>query len=396
MDDTEPFEWGAQLAAGALLAGRYRLTGLVGRGGVADVFAAVDEVLGRPVAVKLFRSDDSGLDDPQRHQREMRLLAQLNHPGLVTIYDGGIAETGPLSQPFLVMELIDGDSLAQRLARDPLSHRETCLLAGRLADALAYIHGRQVVHRDVKPGNVLLGGGPPDSARLTDFGIARIAGDARLTSVGMTIGTAHYLSPEQALGSEVGPASDIYSLGLVLLECRTGQPAFPGPAIESAMARLHRGPEIPAVIDPTLGGLLARMTALRPADRPSATDIVVAARSLVDQSTGPHPVTALAETRQLATHSRPFAGRSLALGIGALALAVLAGLFPVHDQHGAAGRPAPTPPTTRPTASSISHSAVPTPTPSKVVAVSTSPTNQQAPPGKGPKPKKSHPGKHDG
>jgi tRNA A-37 threonylcarbamoyl transferase component Bud32 len=262
------------------LADRYLLRRQIGYGGAAEVYEAWDSKLERAVAVKLFRLDVPGLDDAQRHRSEMRILAMLNHPALVAIYDAGTEQRtdGP-SRPYLVMELVEGPSLAQRLAAGPLAEGETALLGVRLAGALSHIHGQGIVHRDVKPANVLLADGSPALAKLTDFGIARSTEDARLTGAGLTIGTAQYLSPEQALGAAVGPASDVYSLGLLLLECRTGRPAFVGTPIESALARLHQDPEIPDGVGPALGALLATMTAREPQDRPAAAE---AGRALVE------------------------------------------------------------------------------------------------------------------
>jgi serine/threonine protein kinase len=261
-------------------ADRYLLGDRIGYGGAAEVYRAWDEKLERTVAIKLFRIDVPGLDEPQRHRAEMRILARLNHPGLVAIYDAGVQQDP--SEPgrsYLVMELVDGPSLASQLAAGLLSIPDTAQLAVRLAGALAYVHEQGIVHRDVKPANVLLDKRSPALAKLTDFGIARSATDARLTGVGLTIGTAHYLSPEQALGGEVGPASDVYSLGLLLWECRSGRPAFAGTPIESALARLHHDPPIGDEAG-ELAPLLAAMTARQPADRPAAAEVAVRAAGL--------------------------------------------------------------------------------------------------------------------
>ncbi|MEO9240095.1 MAG: serine/threonine-protein kinase, partial [Jatrophihabitantaceae bacterium] len=289
MDETKPHQLPASAGAGTLIGGRYLLGQLVGRGGVADVYQAEDQLLARSVAIKLFRPDGAsmdgagldgagldgaGLDGAERHQAEIRLLARLNHPGLVAIYDAGVlAADGQLARPYLVMELVIGPSLAERLRRGPLSEQHAVALGGELADALAYIHRREVVHRDVKPANILLGQSEPGSTKLADFGIARASADPRLTGDGLTLGTAQYLSPEQAMGGPVGPASDIYSLGLVLLECLTGEPAFTGPAIEVAVARLHRDPLVPTNLDPAIAELLRQMTAREPDARPSAAEV---------------------------------------------------------------------------------------------------------------------------
>ncbi|HEY1484718.1 MAG TPA: protein kinase [Micromonosporaceae bacterium] len=266
----------------AVLDRRYRLNRRIGRGGMADVWAADDLVLHRLVAVKVFRFDTPGTD-PERIDAEMRTIAQLSHPGVVNLYDAGAAvdptDADGARVPYLVMELVRGQTLEDRLADGSLSPAEARELGGQLADTFGYLHARGVVHRDVKPANILLQplegaeSAAAFRARLTDFGIARLADTARITEIGMTIGTANYLSPEQATGGDVGPPSDIYSLGLVLLESRTGQVAYPGTGVAAATARLYRPPEIPDALGPRWCTLLTAMTAWEPGDRPSATDV---------------------------------------------------------------------------------------------------------------------------
>ncbi|CEA08525.1 Serine/threonine-protein kinase PknA [Arthrobacter saudimassiliensis] len=268
-----------------LLGQRYRTVELIGSGGAAAVYRAVDENLGREVAVKLFQPSAVGDDEQRRQQTETSLLATLNHPGLVTLLDAGVYhdETGRGSS-YLVMELVDGPDLRRRLKNGPLPALTTATLGADLADALNYVHTNGVIHRDVKPANILLF---PQSdqdtrlyPRLTDFGIARLIEATVATAHGATIGTASYLSPEQASGGEVTPRSDIYSLGLVLLECLTGEKAFPGPIVESAVARLLRDPEIPAYIGPEWREVLRAMTSRRVGERPEAHEAAVALRSL--------------------------------------------------------------------------------------------------------------------
>ncbi|WP_378099695.1 serine/threonine-protein kinase [Cellulomonas sp. T2.31MG-18] len=266
---------GTDALQGTLLAGRYRLGPLLGNGATSDVRLARDERLGREVAVKLLRRTGTGLDG-RREQAEARLLASLSHPHLVTVYDAHLDG----DEPFFVMELVAGQSLDRRLQQGPLSADDVRRVGTQMADALAYVHGRGLVHRDVKPGNILLGAdlsGAVD-ARLADFGIARLEDGTRLTATGQLLGTAAYLSPEQVRGAAVGPATDVYALGLVLMEALSGQLVFPGRAVESAVARLHRQPELPAAAGPT-GSVLERMTALEPDERPTAAQVAAALAS---------------------------------------------------------------------------------------------------------------------
>lgn len=258
----------------ALLGGRYRLGEVLGRGAMATVYRAFDGSLGRDVAVKVFAAGST--EEEVRQQTETRVLAEFNHPGLVTLYDGGTDrrdEAAP--RRFLVMELVDGTDLRRRLDQGPMPQREVAAMGAALASALAHVHGHGVIHRDVKPANVLLQAEPggESSAKLADFGIARIVDGDRLTATGSTVGTASYLSPEQAMGSALSPASDIYSLGLVLLECLKGKTEYPGMPVESAVARVHRAPVIPTELDPRLAELLGAMTDIRPEARPDAKNV---------------------------------------------------------------------------------------------------------------------------
>ena len=268
-----------------LLGNRYRTTELIGSGGAASVHRAVDENLGREVAVKLFRPNVTDDDENRRQQTETLLLATLNHPGLVTLLDAGtVQDDDGRSSTFLVMELVDGPDLRRTLKSGPLGPNETASLGADLADALNYVHSNGVIHRDVKPANILLYPQAENDTRLypklTDFGIARMTDATVATAHGATIGTANYLSPEQALGGAVEPRTDIYSLGLVLLECLTGEKAFPGPIVESAVARLVRDPEIPAALGADWVELLRAMTARTVEARPEAHDAAAALRTL--------------------------------------------------------------------------------------------------------------------
>ena len=249
----------------AVVGGRYELGALLGTGASAVVRRGLDRVSGRTFAVKLFHAGASA-HDRRRQQREMRALATLHHPGLVALYDGGVED----GRPFIVTDLVEGPTLAERLDAGPLDPEELLGIGARLADALAHVHRAGIVHRDLKPANVLLGA---DGPRLADFGIARALDGTAVTGTGYVVGTAAYLAPEQVRGEWVGPEADVYALGLVLLESLTGRREYPGALVESATARLHRPPGIPTGLPFALDTALRAMTALDPADRPTAADV---------------------------------------------------------------------------------------------------------------------------
>ena len=264
------------------MGGRYRLQELVGIGGMSRVFRATDELLGRTVAVKLFPAAAGNHTDRARLDAETRLLASLSHPSLLTLYDADAFADG---SGFLAMEYVDGGTLGDLLEKGPLAPREVAHVAVDLGDALAAVHAAGVIHRDIKPPNVLMrtSHGRRFQATLADFGIAYLMDSARLTTPGMAVGTAAYFSPEQARGAQPTPASDIYALGLVLIESLTGRRAFPqSTPIEAAIARLHTPPEVPAGFGYGWRSLLTAMTATDPADRPSAAEVADRAARLVE------------------------------------------------------------------------------------------------------------------
>lgn len=276
---SQPME---EASTAALLDGRYQLGECIGQGGMARVFRAEDVQLGRTVAIKMLRADADKHATPERARMEMALLASLNHPSLVTLFDASIVPGKP---EYLVMEFVDGVSLAEELAAGPMAPGEVAAIAAELASALHVVHTAGIVHRDIKPSNVLLAPtalpGRRHRAKLADFGVAYLADSTRLTSPGVIIGTAAYLAPEQVRGEPAGPPADIYALGLMLLEALTGHRAFPqASGIGAVMSRLIEEPEIPDWAGPEWTALLRDMTATDPAARPPALGVLDAVAGL--------------------------------------------------------------------------------------------------------------------
>src|SRR5919202_670780 len=237
--------------------GRYELDGLLGRGGMAEVRRAVDRRLGRPVAVKQLRTDLAM--DPTfqaRFRREAQSAAGLNHPTIVAVYDTGEEQdprTG-VSIPYIVMELVEGSTLRDVLrdGRKILPERALELTQGVL-DALSYSHKAGIIHRDIKPANVMLT--PTGGVKVMDFGIARAVADtsATMTQTAAVIGTAQYLSPEQARGETVDARSDLYSTGCLLYELLTGRPPFVGESpVSVAYQHVREQPLPPSSFDPDI------------------------------------------------------------------------------------------------------------------------------------------------
>ena len=234
MDATEALEAGA---AHALVAGRYRLGRRLGSGGFGTVFEARDERLDRPVAVKLIPAQGPA---PERGQREALAAARLHHPGIVAVFDAGEDASGR----YLVSELVRGRTLAELEAAGALSDRDVLRVGLVLADALRHAHERGVVHRDVKPQNVIVPD-EPGEPKLTDFGIAHLAGDEPLTVTGDVVGTLAYMAPEQAAGERVDARADLYSLALVLYEALAG--ANPVRAASPAATARRVGTVLPSL-----------------------------------------------------------------------------------------------------------------------------------------------------
>jgi len=232
---------------------------------MSDVYEAHDQLTGSPVAIKLVRSGDP--EFARRLDREVRALESLEHPGLIRLLNTGVVG----DQAYLVMDFVDGPTLATSLREGPLETARVSRLGAQLADTLAYVHARGVVHRDIKPSNILVSSDA--NAWLGDFGIALMHDATTITALGTTVGTVTYMAPEQLEGQSVGPAADVWSLGVVLLECLTGRRVFEGSPSEIVARRL-RGPVTLADDLPTPWKmLLGAMLEARPESRPTSGEV---------------------------------------------------------------------------------------------------------------------------
>src|SRR5512142_2019709 len=250
---------------GTTLSGRYRLEARIGAGGMSTVYRAFDETLQRPVAIKLMnREIATDSDQLERFRREARAVAQLSHAHIVGVIDYGEDQ----GRPYIVFEYVEGETLKERIRRNgELDVAEAVAYAIEIARALGAAHARHIVHRDVKPQNVLID--EEGSAKVTDFGIARSLDDDGLTADGRVLGTTDYVSPEQALGHAVTGQSDLYSLGIVLFEMLTGGVPFRGEN-QVAVAMKHVREELPDVqaLRPEVSASLAAVV-----DRATAKDL---------------------------------------------------------------------------------------------------------------------------
>jgi eukaryotic-like serine/threonine-protein kinase len=338
---------------GTMLAGRYALVEMIAAGGMGTVHKATDERLGRTVAVKILRADLAG--DPrfvERFRREARAVAALSHPNIAGVYDYGEED----DQYFFVMEFVDGSDLSQIMrVESPLSQERSALIAAGTLDALQHAHSAGVVHRDIKPANIMVtkrerstsSTGSHEKVKVTDFGIARAVGDATLTATGSMLGTAHYLSPEQASGGNVGPATDQYSTGIVLYEMLVGTVPFTGDS-PVAIAMRHMADELPppSTVNPgiSLGfdEIVRRATSKDASDRfPDAQAMADALRNEIGSSSGGRPVaagataaiggspTAVLEATSQGTAERPLAGEWDAHRVGRIVLLSFAALIVV-------------------------------------------------------------------
>ena len=252
-----------------VLGDRYTLVELLGDGGMAKVYLARDNSLDREVALKVLREQFAGDEEfVERFRREAMSIAALNHPGIVQVYDRGRTEDGTF---YIVMEYVPGGTLKERIkGKGNLASGEAAGIASQVADALAVTHDRGIIHRDIKPQNVLLTAS--GEAKVSDFGIARAASAKTMTQTNSLLGTLAYMSPEQVRGERVGPASDLYSLGVVLYEMLTGEPPYQGDdPIATAMKHLDEPPRNPqemnSAVPEELDALVVKLLAKDPEDR---------------------------------------------------------------------------------------------------------------------------------
>ena len=338
---------------GIRLGGRYRLENWIATGGMGEVWRAHDETLGRAVAVKLLRAQYAS--DPafvQRFRTEARNTAMLSHPGIATVYDyGEMSGRGEEAggSAYLVMELVRGEPLSAVLARrGHLTVEETLDVVGQSAAALDAAHRAGVVHRDIKPGNLLVADRGPHGAaiiKVTDFGIARATDAVPLTQTGTVLGTAWYLSPEQAAGKEASPAGDIYSLGVVAYECLAGHRPFDGPTPVAVLLAHQRdtAPPLPTPVPRPVSELVLAMMARSPEDRPASAGELSRAASRLREAVMAGRVTgATTGTRSLGAGGAttlPLTGTG-----GRTAVLPSPGARPMPGARLPAGRPLPTAP----------------------------------------------------
>ncbi|MEW2084804.1 protein kinase [Streptomyces sp. NPDC005283] len=358
---------------GVLVAERYLLDEPLGRGAMGEVWRATDQALGRPVAVKLLRADEADAAASERFRMEAQTAARLNHPHVVSMYDFGCHD----GRFYLVMELVDGWSLAQDLsAHGLLDPQEAARIGAQMAAGLSVAHLQGVIHRDIKPGNIMLTS--DRIVKITDFGIARFTDDAShtLTATGKILGTGPYLAPERAAGQPAVAASDVYALGCVLYELLTGRPPFLGentPAV--VQQHVNAAPVPPDQLRPeiprSLADHLLLLLAKDPAQRPTAEQAagwLAAVEGQSDQApptrTAPQAVRAVppAPARPLRSSSKAAIG---AAGLVAFAVAAVIGASVISgDGDPSSPSPGSTVPSTPTPTSEVPLSGAPSATPS--------------------------------
>jgi serine/threonine-protein kinase len=275
---------------GAVLGGRYVLDEQIGLGGYGEVWRATDTVLSRPVALKLLHQRHAEqAETVARFRSEAQLAAALSHENIAQVFDYGEAADG--QPPYLVMELVAGASLEAVLKDGPLDVTRTMDIVAQTAAGLRAAHAAGMIHRDVKPGNLLLN--HSGTVKITDFGLAHTVGSVSLTISGELVGTPGYLAPERAVGEEAGPASDLYSLGIVAYECLTGARPFTGTQLEVALAHRDRPlPPLPASLAADVTAFVMQLTAKDPGSRPRDAAEVTVWAALLRDGIGTGPVVA--------------------------------------------------------------------------------------------------------
>ncbi len=342
-----------RIGPGSVIAGRYQVEAQIGIGGMASVFRAEDIQLGRKVAVKVLHPQYAEDQEfVERFRREAKAAAQLQHPGIVAVYDTGSWD----GTWYIAMELLEGPTLKERLIREGrFAPAEAISLTEAILKAVRAAHRDGIIHRDIKPHNVILdeAGNP----KVTDFGIAR-RGASDMTATGSVLGTAHYLAPEQAQGEVITPRTDLYSVGIVLYEMLTGRTPFEGEtAVSIALAHVNNEPRSPRSIvpeiTPALDAVVMRALAKRPSDRFADADAFLAALSdasrgiapIYSPVTGEHGVTSVGDRRAstdrrtgsmdaiVLDDDRPWWKKPWAIALGALALiALIVGLLLITNQ----------------------------------------------------------------
>jgi eukaryotic-like serine/threonine-protein kinase len=329
----------------ATVGGRYRIERPLGHGGMATVYLGRDTELERPVAIKLLAENLAGDDEfRRRFVREARLAARLSDPNIVSVYDAGEDD----GRPYIVMEHVDGEMLADVLARrGRLPPDEARELAAQTANGLAHAHEAGLIHRDIKPQNLILR--RDGTVKIADFGIARAAESTSLTQTGTVLGTAAYLAPEQAMGEEVTAAADVYSLGTVLYELLTGRPPFEFESLADLADQQQRmeitpvrelAPDVP----PELEDVVMRCLARNPAYRPASAGELARLLSGGDAPAQPlHRATAVQAPARRGLENRRTLWFALA-GIVALAAILLAVAFAGRGSHSSSPPPKPAAP----------------------------------------------------
>jgi serine/threonine-protein kinase len=315
------------------VAGRYRPIARLGSGGMGTVWEAVDDRLRRPVALKVASTADDGL--AERSRAEARALAAVHHPNVVSVLDAGIYE----GRAFVVTELVRGPSLRTLMAAGPMDPDRVARLGQQLASALACAHEHGVVHRDLTPANVLVDD-ESGEAKLIDFGIAMSEHAVGLTATGLVVGTPAYLAPEQVEGRRAAAASDVYALGLVLLEALTGRRPFPGGPTATTAARLVADAPMPDDLPSAWARVLGPMTRRNPAQRPSSASAAADLAALAPTTTaGPTGTPTLLDLTRAdpATATTRMATATTKMAAGALPAAAASKAAPVAGPGGRQG-----------------------------------------------------------